>query len=287
LSNSGNERSVRELVAGIDPHRLLPISHQAQLLGISRGSFYYQPLPVSQEELAIKNLIDEIYTKRPFFGVRKMTVEINQQRKEAQQAKVNHKRIARYMQEMGLQAIFPGPNLSKNSHQHPTYPYLLRDIKADHVNHIWGTDITYIRLKTGFVYLVAFLDWFSRYILSWQISNTLDLSFVLEAAQNAIDAYGHPEYENSDQGSHFTSQQYLDLWNPDKTKISMDGRGRCMDNIFTERLWRTIKWEEVYLKSYESVAEAVSGIGQFIQFYNWNRPHQSLAYKTPAGVYFN
>jgi len=275
------------LVKGIQSHQLLPISLQARLLGISRGSYYYQPAPVSPEELTIKNLIDEIYTDHPIYGVRKMTIEVNRHRKETQQPIINHKRIAGYMREMGLQAIFPGPNLSKNTHQHPIYPYLLKGVTADHTNHIWGTDITYIRLRNGFIYLVAFLDWFSRYVLSWQISNTLDISFVLEAAKEALSAYGHPEYENSDQGSHFTSPQYLNLWDQTKTKISMDGRGRCMDNIFTERLWRTIKWEEVYLKSYETVGEAEANIGRFIQFYNWERPHQSLSYQTPAGVYFN
>lgn len=263
---------------GID----LPLSTQTEFLGISRSSLYYQPIPITPEELAIKNLIDEIYTAHPIYGVRKMTVVINRQRKEV----VNHKRIARYMREMGLQAIFPGPNTSRSQAGHPVYPYLLRGVTASYSNHIWGVDITYIRLKTGFVYLVAFLDWFSRYILSWEISNTLDIEFVLEAARNAIDKYGNPAIENSDQGSHFTSSQFVELWDPTKTQVSMDGRGRCMDNIFTERLWRTIKWEEVYLKAYENVNEAVSGIGNFIQFYNWERPHQSLAYQTPAGVYF-
>ena len=262
---------------------MLPISTQAGLLGIARQSVYYQSVPVSQKELEIKNQIDEIYTKRPFYGVRKMTVAVSQKRKEA----VNHKRIATYMNEMGPQAIFPGPNLSKNGKIHPTFPYLLKSVVADHPNHIWGTDITYIRMKHGFVYLVAFLDWFSRFVLSWKIATTLDIDFVLEAGQAALETYGNPEFENSDQGSHFTSQQYIGLWDQEKTKISMDGRGRCMDNIFTERLWRTVKYEEVYLKSYDSVSEAIENIGQYIQFYNEERPHQSLAYKTPAGIYFN
>jgi putative transposase len=191
------------------------------------------------------------------------------------------------MREMGLAAIFPGPNTSQSHPTHPVYPYLLKGVTASYANHIWGTDITYIRLKNGFVYLVAFLDWFSRFVLSWTISSTLDIEFVLEAAEQARSQYGDPDIENSDQGSHFTSQQYLDIWDLEKTKISMDGRGRCMDNIFTERLWRTIKWEEVYLKSYENVTEATSGIGNFIQFYNWERPHQSLGYKTPADIYLS
>jgi putative transposase len=271
------------LVRGVDRSGLwLPIAAQAGLLGIARQSVYYTPVPVSEKELEIKNQIDVIYTKHPFFGVRKMTVAVSDERKEA----INHKRIQAYMNEMGLQAIFPGPNLSKNGMQHPVFPYLLRDVVADHPNHIWGTDITYIRMKNGFVYLVAFLDWFSRFVVSWRIATTLDIEFVLEAGRAALETYGNPEFENSDQGSHFTSPQYIELWNQDKTNISMDGRGRCMDNIFTERLWRTVKYEEVYLKSYETVAEAMNQIGAFMEFYNYERPHQSLAYKTPAGIYF-
>lgn len=278
-----SELPVRELVRSVDRSGLLlPISTQTSLLGIARQSVYYQPIPASTKELEIKNQIDVIYTKHPFFGVRKMTVAIREERKEA----INHKRIQAYMNEMGLQAIFPGPNLSKNGKQHPVFPYLLRNVTANHPNHIWGTDITYIRMKNGFVYLVAFLDWFSRFVLSWRIATTLDIAFVLEAGKEALEHYGNPEFENSDQGSHFTSPQYIGLWNQDETKISMDGRGRCMDNIFTERLWRTVKYEEVYLKSYELVSEAIAQIGEFIKFYNYERPHQSLAYQTPAGIYF-
>lgn len=278
-----SELSVRELVGIVDRNGLiLPISAQASLLGIARQSVYYQPVPVSLKELEIKNQIDVIYTKHPFYGVRKMTHAVSKERKEA----VNHKRIQAYMNEMGLQAIFPGPNLSKNGKEHLRFPYLLRGIVASYANHIWGTDITYIRMKNGFVYLVAFLDWFSRFVVSWRIATTLDIGFVLEAGKEALQRYGNPDFENSDQGSHFTSQQYIDLWNQDKTKISMDGRGRCMDNIFTERFWRSHKYEEVYLKSYETVEEAIDQIGTFIEFYNYERPHQSLAYKTPAGIYF-
>lgn len=269
---------------GIDRTGLvLPVSRQAELLGIARQSVYYTPVPVSSKELEIKHQIDEIYTKYPFYGVRKMTVAVSEQRKEA----VNHKRIQAYMREMGIQAIYPGPNLSKKSYQHPTFPYLLRNVVAVRPNHIWGTDITYIRMKNGFVYLVAFMDWFSRFVLSWRIATTLDIDFVLEAGSEALERYGNPEFENSDQGSHFTSHQYIDLWDQEKTQISMDGRGRCMDNIFTERLWRTVKYEEVYLKSYEYVSEAIDQIGAYFEFYNYQRYHQSLAYRTPADIYFN
>lgn len=257
-------------------------TQQANNLGIARQSLYYQPVPVSQEEVDIKNQIDEIYTKYPFYGYRKITHEINKQRKEA----INHKRVARYMREMGLQAIHPGPKTSTPHSQHQIFPYLLRNITASYPNHIWGTDITYIKMPHGFVYLVAFLDWYSRFVLSWQISISLEDEFVIEAARNAIDQYGNPEYSNQDQGSQFTSNDYIAVWDQEHTKISMDGRGRCMDNIFTERLWRTVKYEEVYLKSYESPAEAVTQIGAYFKFYNYQRSHQSLGYKTPADVYF-
>lgn len=278
-----SEIAVRELVGGIDRLGLiLPISRQAELLGIARQSVYYHPTPVSAKELEIKNQIDVIYTKRPYFGAPRITLELVKLRKEA----VNHKRVARYMAEMGLQGVTPKPNLSRSDKAHPTFPYLIKNVVASHPNHIWGTDITYIRMKQGFVYLVAFLDWFSRYILSWQISTTLDIGFVLEAGRSALEEYGNPDFENSDQGSHFTSQQYIDIWNQEKTQISMDGRGRCMDNIFTERLWRTIKYEEVYLKSYVTVREAIANIGEFIEFYNHERPHSSLNDLTPADVYF-
>lgn len=278
-----SELSVRELIAGIDRSEGgLPISKQTSLLGIARQSVYYTPVPISPIELEIKNQIDVIYTAHPFYGVRKMTVAVRTERKEA----INHKRIARYMSEMGLQAIYPGPHLSNNAREHLRFPYLLRGVAAGRPNHIWGTDITYIRMHNGFVYLVAFLDWFSRFVLSWKIATTLDIGFVLEAGGEALGHYGNPEIENSDQGSHFTSQQYIDLWDQNTTKISMDGRGRCMDNIFTERFWRSLKYEEVYLKSYETVATAIEQIGAYIQFYNYERPHQSHSYKTPADIYF-
>lgn len=276
--------SVREKVQTlVDPVTQLSLSRQANNIGIARQSLYYQPVPVSQKEVDIKNQIDEIYTKYPFYGYRKITHELKKLRKEA----INHKCVARYMREMGLQAIYPGPKTSTPNSQHKIFPYLLKDITATHPNHIWGTDITYIRMAHGFVYLVALLDWFSRFVLSWRISISLEDEFVIEAAQNALKQYGNPDYSNQDQGSQFTSNDYIAVWNQEQTQISMDGRGRCMDNIFTERLWRSLKYEEVYLKSYESPAEAVTQIGAYFEFYNYQRSHQSLGYKTPADVYFN
>lgn len=256
------------------------IGIQANLLGFARSSVYYHPREVDPYTLAVMNRIDEIYTKRPFYGVRRVTNQLHGEGLVA-----NHKKVYHLMQEMGIGAIFPKKNLSQNSQLHPVYPYLLSGIKASYPNHIWGTDITYIRLSHGFLYLVAFLDWYSRFILSFRLSTTLDVSFVLEAAEEAIQNFGLPEIENSDQGVQFTCQEYLNIWLQHNVLISMDSRGRAMDNIFTERLWRTIKYEEVYLKSYESVKEARDGIGAYIDFYNNERFHQSLNNQTPKSVY--
>jgi putative transposase len=224
--------------------------------------------------------IDETYTELPYYGIRRMTAELINQGYT-----VNHKRVARLMRQMGLEAVYPKPNLSKNVHQHPIYPYLLCGVVAGHPNHIWGTDITYIRMKQGFLYLVAFLDWYSRYVLSWRLSTVLTTDFVLAAAGDAL-TIGIPAITNSDQGVQFTSNEYLSLWNPETTQISMDGRGRAMDNIFTERLWRSVKYEEVYLKNYDSVLDAKDGLTRYFDTYNTRRLHQALNYRTPAEVYF-
>jgi putative transposase len=274
--NRDRQVPVREIVSHIyKTDDVLPRAVQAELLGISRSSLYYEPQPVNPKTLVVMNRIDEIYTAHPFFGSRRMAREIG----------VNRKQIQRLMREMRLEALYPKPNLSKNANQHPTYPYLLRGITANHPNHIWGTDITYVRMHQGFVYLVAFLDWYSRYVLSWRISTMLTTDFVLEAAHEAL-SVGTPEITNSDQGVQFTSQDYLSVWNPDTTRISMDGRGRAMDNIFTERLWRSVKYEEIYLKEYTSVVEAKDNIGKYFHFYNYERKHQSHQYKIPAEIYF-
>ncbi len=224
--------------------------------------------------------IDEIYTELPYYGIRRMTKEL-----VGHQIVINHKHVARLMREMGIEAIYPKPNLSKNANQHPVYPYLLRNITASYPNHIWGTDITYIRMRQGFLYLVAFLDWYSRYVVSWRLSTVLTTGFVLQAAHDAL-AVGTPAIINSDQGVQFTSNDYLSLWNPETTNISMDGRGRAMDNIFTERLWRSVKYEEVYLKNYDSVLDAKDGISRYFHIYNTRRLHQALNYRTPANIYY-
>lgn len=257
------------------------IGRQAELLGISRASVYYQPRPVNSFTLSVMHKIDEIYTKRPFYGVRQITNKLHEDGYF-----VNHKRVHRLMQEMGIQGLIPKRNLSKNDKEHLKYPYLLRNIPIAGVNHVWGTDITYIRMKYGFVYLTVFLDWYSRFILSWRLSTTLERGFCLEAATEAMELYGFPEIVNQDQGVQYTHRDYCDLWEQKGVKISMDGRGRALDNIFTERLWRTIKYEEVYLKSYETVMEAKQQIGEYINFYNYERFHQSLNNKKPAEIYF-
>jgi putative transposase len=259
----------------------LSISVQAQLFGLNRTSLYYQPRPPSSQEIALKHRIDEIYTDSPFYGSRKITEQL---RREG--LVVNRKAVRRHMQEMGLCAIFPGPNLSKRVHQAAIYPYLLRNVTASHPNHVWGLDITYIRLRHGWLYLVAILDWYSRYVVSWELDQTMEVPFVLSALRRAF-CQGCPRICNSDQGSQFTSTAYLELLKGHDVQISMDGRGRALDNIFTERLWRTIKYEEVYIKEYQNPREARKSLAEYLQFYNDRRLHQALEYRTPAEVYFS
>jgi len=260
---------------------LPPIVRQAALLGMAKSSVYYQPVPLDSFTLFVMNRIDEIYTKRPFYGVRRITEQLRREK-----ILVNHKRVHNLMQDMGIQGLIPKRNLSRNDAPHIKYPYLLRNVPIVKANQVWGTDITYIRMSCGFVYLTVFLDWYTRYILSWRLSTTLERAFCLEAAVEAMQLYGVPEIVNQDQGVQYTHKDYCDIWESKNVRISMDGRGRAMDNIFTERLWRTIKYEEVYLKSYETVLEAKENIGAYINFYNNERFHQSLNNRTPAEIYF-
>ena len=230
----------------------------------------------------VMDAIDQLYTKRPFFGVRRITEHL-----ETPGVVVNHKRIHRLMQVMGIQAIYPKPNTSIPNAQHEIYPYLLTGLPIIRPNQVWGTDITYIRVKGTWMYLVAMLDWFSRYVLSWELSDTLCVEFCLKALQKAL-AVGIPDIHNSDQGAQFTAEEYLALLKAYNTiQISMDGRGRAMDNIFTERRWRTVKYEEVYLKEYQSPKEARQSLTEYFTFYNDERKHQSHRYKTPVEIYFN
>jgi putative transposase len=257
----------------------LPVSTQADLLSLNRSSLYYHPLPPSAAELWIKRRIDEIYTACPFYGSRKIKVELNKE------MIINRKAVQRHMREMGLSAIGPGPNLSQRRADHAIFPYLLRNLTAAHPNHVWGIDITYIRLQGGWLYLVAVLDWYSRYVVSWALDDTLEMPFVLDTVERAL-AQATPTIWNSDQGSHFTSPQYIDRLKQAQVQISMDGKGRALDNIFTERLWRTVKYEEVYLHDYANPQEARQQLTQYFEFYNLRRSHQALGYRTPAQVYF-
>lgn len=252
---------------------------QCQILSLSRASLYYQPVAPSVEEIAIKHRIDEIYTKWPFYGSRRMTAQLVRE-----ECVINRKRVQRYMREMAIAGICPGPNLSKRNLAHRIYPYLLRNLEVSEPNQVWGIDITYIRLVTGWMYLVAILDWFSRFVVSWELDLTLEMGFVMSAVEGAL-MTAIPAIWNSDQGSHFTSPIYTERLESANVQISMDGKGRAIDNIFTERLWRSIKYENVYLNSYEDPRQARDGISRYLSFYNNERLHQSLGYQTPAEVY--
>jgi putative transposase len=259
-------------------HPELSLKVQAELLGISYSSLFYQKIPPSPRELAIKRRIDELYTACPFYGSRKIAVILYPE------FGVSRPTVQAYMREMGISAVVPGPHTSKSAPEHQIYPYLLRNVTAGRPNHIWGIDITYIRLAQGWLYLTAVLDWYSRYVISWALSQTLEMDFILTAVDNAL-FQAKPEIWNSDQGCHFTSPKYLQRLQREEIKISMDGRGRARDNIFTERLWRTLKYEEVYLHDYASPKEAYHQLASYIRFYNFERPHQALDYRTPAQVF--
>jgi putative transposase len=257
----------------------ISVRRQCELLGVSRAGLYYQPAGESKENLRLMRLLDEQYTRTPFYGSRRMTVWL-----EEQGYAVNRKRVSRLMTLMGIEAVYPKPKLSEPGAGHKVYPYLLEGMEVKRVNQVWSTDITYIRMAQGFVFLVAVMDWFSRYVLSWSLSLTLELDFCLEALRRALRT-GRPEIFNSDQGSQFTSEKFTSELEGRQIAISMDGRGRYLDNIFIERLWRSLKYEEVYLKDYRLVPEAREGIDRYFRFYNHERPHQSLGYRTPAAIY--
>ena len=257
----------------------LSITRQTELLSLHRSGLYYQPCSPSAAEVALKHRIDEIYTATPFYGSRRISEQLRREGFDTCRETVRQS-----MREMGLQAIYPRPNLSRRRLEDKIYPYLLKNVAAAYPDHIWGIDITYIRLTRGWLYLVAVLDWYSRYVVSWQLSDSLELPFVLTAIDQAL-AQSRPTICNSDQGSHFTSSQYTSRLRAADVQISMDGRGRALDNIFTERLWRSVKYEEVYLNAYDSPRQARQGLTGYFHFYNQERLHQSLDYRTPAEVY--
>ena len=247
---------------------------------MSRSSLYYRPVRPSALEVALKHRIDEIYTDLPFYGSRRMLIALQREGYE-----INRKRVQRYMREMGLWGLAPGPNLSRRRQESLIVPYLLRELAIVRPNQVWGIDLTYIRLSGGWLYLVAILDWYSRYVVAWELDQTLELPFVLAAMSRAL-GQARPEICNSDQGSQFTSPQWAALLQAAGVRPSMDGKGRALDNVFVERLWRSVKYEEVYLRDYGSPREARQGLSRYFDFYNHDRPHQGLGYRTPAEVHF-
>ena len=268
--------------AWIDQKDDIAVSRQCDLAGVSRATLYAQQKPkvVDEDDELLKRLIDEEYTRHPFYGTRRMVVYLGRCGHT-----VNRKRVQRLMRSLGLAGMAPGPNTSRAHPQHKVYPYLLRGVVVNRPNQVWSTDITYIRLAHGFVYLVAIIDWYSRCVLSWRISNSMETTFCVDCLEEALRLHGKPEIFNSDQGSQFTSERFTDVLKREGIEISMDGRGRAYDNIFVERLWRSVKYEDVYLNGYASVSELLIGLSKYFAFYNTERPHQSLGNKTPQAVY--
>jgi putative transposase len=260
-------------------HAQLSVRRQCELLGLPRSSLYYEPVPQTAENLALMRRIDEEYTAHPFLGSRRMAAWLS-----ARGQAVNRKRVQRLMRVMGLEAIYPKPRLSVPGQGHKVFPYLLRDVKVERVDQVWSTDITYVPMTAGFMYLAAVIDWHSRYVICWRLSNTLDGSFCLEMLEEAL-GHGKPEVFNTDQGAQFTAAAFTDRLLSAGVAVSMDGKGRCLDNVFVERLWRTVKYEEIYLRCYETVPELTEGLQRYFLFYNEERLHQSLDYHTPAQVY--
>ena len=257
----------------------MSVRRQCQLLGLSRSSLYYEPAGETEENLRLMQLLDQEYTAHPFLGSRRLTKWLVEQGEE-----VNRKRVQRLMRLMGLEAIYPKPKLSRAGRGHRIYPYLLRNVSIERADQVWSTDITYVPLASGFMYLAAIMDWYSRCVLAWRLSNTLDGSFCLDMLEEAL-SRGRPEVFNTDQGVQFTALAWTGRLESAGVAVSMDGRGRCLDNVFVERLWRSVKYEELYLYRYEVVPQLVSGLERYFGYYNEERLHQSLDYRTPAVVY--
>ena len=264
----------------IGPDERASVRRQCELLGVARSSVYYVPVEPDAEQLELMRRIDEMHLEFPFYGSRSIARELRERG-----FRVNRKRVQRLMRVMGLESVAPKPNTSKPNEEHPVYPYLLRGLTIERPNQVWAADITYIPLARGFAYLVAIMDWHSRRVLSWRLSNTLDSSFCVEALQEALGRFGRPAIFNSDQGSLFTAKDFTDVLLAAGVKISMDGKGRCIDNVFVERLWRSLKYEDVYLKAYANLVEARAGIERYFHFYNTRRSHRALGHQTPAAFY--
>ena len=252
----------------------MSVQQQCELLGVPRSTYYHRPLPESAENLRLLRRLDELYMDCPFFGSRRMAVTLE----------VNRKRIQRLMRILGIEALYPKPNLSRPAPGHEIYPYLLRGVAIERPNQVWSTDITYIPMHGGFLYLVAVMDWFSRFVLSWELSNTMETGFCLAALQAAF-RFGQPEIRNSDQGSQFTSPDFLAPLKKHAISISMDGRGRALDNVFIERLWRSLKYELIYPGDFANGADLFQALDRYFHFYNHQRPHQALGYRTPADLF--
>ena len=275
--------SMAERKKKVDRAHELPISRQCRALDISRSSAYRKAAGASAEDIDLMRKLDELHLKRPFKGSRRLRDDLW----DSHGLQVNRKRVQRLMRLMGIRALHPGAKTTRPNPQHKVYPYLLRELEINRVNQVWCTDLTYIPMRKGFLYLVAIMDWHSRKVLSWRLSNSLDAAPCVEALEEALANYGPPEIFNSDQGCQFTSEDFTDVLKDSGIKISMDGKGRWMDNVFIERLWRSLKYEEVYLKAYDSVAQAKQGIGDWLMFYNEERRHSSLSRMTPDQVYYD
>ena len=265
----------------IEPrHPKLSIRRQCKLIGLNRASYYQKASGESELNLKVMKAIDAEYTSKPFYGYRKMTQQLRKQHGYP----VNHKRVARLMRLMGLQAIYTRPKTTIADQQHKKYPYLLRNLKINRPNQVWSSDITYIPMRNGFMYLTAVIDWYSRFVIAWQLSNTLEVEFCVDTLQMALET-GTPDIFNTDQGSQYTANAFVSVLQKQGIQVSMDGRGRALDNIFVERLWRTVKYEDIYIKDYATVPELYAGLREYFKFYNYERMHQSLGYKTPAEVH--
>ena len=259
----------------------LPKGRRCQLLEVPRSTAYYQPTPVSAQDLALMRLIDEIHLRYPFYGSRRLCDEL-----EDRGQTVNRKRVQRLMRLMGLQALYPRRRTSQPGKGHKIYPYLLRGLPIERANHVWATDITYIPMAKGFMYLVAIIDWYSRRVLSWRVSNTMDTGFCIEALEEALQRFGAPQIFNTDQGAQFTSEDFTGVLKDHGVEISMDGKGRWVDNVFVERLWRSVKYENIYLHAYETPTALRAGVAHYFEFYNAKRRHSALDRRTPDAVYF-
>ncbi|MFN3806534.1 IS3 family transposase [Asticcacaulis sp.] len=281
FSRRAGQGRVAERKTMIRPDHDLPIKRQAELLQISRSSVYYQPRPVSDADLAVMRQIDELHLEYPFAGARMLRDML-----KARGVKIGRKHVGTLMKRMGIEAIYRRPNTSKRHPEHQIYPYLLRDLKIEQANHVWATDITYIPMRRGFVYLAVILDWASRRVLAWDLSISMEADFCVRVLDEALTQYGRPEIFNSDQGSQFTSSAFTGRLRAEEIKISMDGKGCWRDNVFVERLWKSVKYEEVYLHAYDTVSDARAQIGRYIAFYNSRRPHSAHNGRTPDQVYF-